>query len=71
MNLTGLSSSATTGARATYLVATLQPERVRVLITLSVGYGTNDPSHQLFFAQARAYWYQWYFGLERGRAALE
>jgi len=52
-------------------VATLQPERVRILITLSVGYGTNDPSQQLFFAQARAYWYQWYFGLERCRAALE
>jgi hypothetical protein len=42
------SSSATTGARAAYVVATLQPERVRVPIILSVGYGTNDPSQQLF-----------------------
>jgi len=59
------------GARAGYVVAAIQPKRVRVLVAISVGYGTNSPNQIISFAQARAYWYQWYFGLERGRVVLE
>jgi pimeloyl-ACP methyl ester carboxylesterase len=36
-----------------------------------VGYGTNNPNQVISFAQARAYWYQWYFALDRGRVVLE
>jgi len=59
------------GARAAYGAAALWPERVRALVALSVGYGTSRPDERLSFEQARAYWYQWYFALERGREALE
>jgi pimeloyl-ACP methyl ester carboxylesterase len=59
------------GARAAYNVAALYPKRVLALVALSVGYGTNVPSQKLGYAQARAYWYQWFFATERGRAALE
>jgi pimeloyl-ACP methyl ester carboxylesterase len=58
------------GARAAYNIAALWPERVIALVALSVGYGTNVPKQNLSFAQASAYWYQWYFGLEQGRMAL-
>ncbi len=59
------------GARAAYVAAVLIPERIRALVTLSVGYGTNTPDQVLSFDQARQYWYHWYFALERGRKALE
>lgn len=59
------------GARAAYIAVALLPERVHGLVTVSVGYGTNDPHQEVSFEQARAYWYQWYFGLDRGRQALE
>jgi pimeloyl-ACP methyl ester carboxylesterase len=58
------------GARAAYGVAALAPDRLLGLLACSVGYGTNAPGQQLSFDQARAYWYQWYFALERGREAL-
>lgn len=58
------------GARAAYGVAALAPERLLGLVACSVGYGTNSPAQQLPFDQARAYWYHWYFALERGREAL-
>jgi len=59
------------GGRAAYIAAALWPERVQGLVALSVGYGTSTPKDQISYDQARAYWYQWYFGLERGRVALE
>jgi len=59
------------GARAGYVVAAVWPERLRGLVAISVGYGTSRPQDPISYAQARAYWYQWYFGLERGRVALE
>lgn len=59
------------GARAAYVAAVLIPERIRALVTLSVGYGTNTPDQVVSFDQARQYWYHWYFALERGREALE
>ncbi len=58
------------GARAAYGVAALAPERLMGLVACSVGYGTNSPAQRLSFDQARAYWYHWYFALERGREAL-
>lgn len=62
------------GARAAYLAAMLYPQRVQALIALAAGYGTGTPSHDakqaVSLAQARAYWYQWYFNLEKGRDAL-
>jgi pimeloyl-ACP methyl ester carboxylesterase len=59
------------GARAAYIVAALHPVRVRGLLTLSVGYATNDPRQKLAYAQARAYWYHWFFASSLGKAALE
>jgi pimeloyl-ACP methyl ester carboxylesterase len=59
------------GARAAYIAAALRPERLRGLVTLAVGYGTNDPGQPLSYPQTRLYWYHWFFATERGRAALE
>ncbi|MGH3090443.1 MAG: alpha/beta fold hydrolase [Rubrobacteraceae bacterium] len=59
------------GARATYILASLYPERVSSLINLAVGYGTNDPGQKLSPAQTQNYWYQWYFNMEKGRKELE
>jgi pimeloyl-ACP methyl ester carboxylesterase len=58
------------GARAAYIAAALTPLRVRGLLALSVGYATSTPSAEISVEQAHAYWYQWYFGVERGRQAL-
>ena len=59
------------GARAAYILAALHPERVQGLLTLSVGYGTNDPRQKIAYAQARNYWYHWFFATPRGKAAVE
>jgi len=58
------------GARTAYSVAVLAPQRVKYIVALSTPYlmfagGRESPE------QARAYWYQWYFNTERGRAAFE
>lgn len=59
------------GARAAYAATALAPHRVSGLVALSVGYGTSLPGQPPpSFEQARAYWYQWYFGHPLGRAAL-
>ncbi len=62
------------GARAAYPAAALYPKRIRALVALAAGYGTGAPSHDarqsVSLAQARAYWYQWYFNLDKGREAL-
>jgi pimeloyl-ACP methyl ester carboxylesterase len=58
------------GARTAYSVAVLAPQRLMGLVTLSTPYlmfqGKRESPEQL-----RAYWYQWYFNTERGRAAFE
>ncbi len=59
------------GARAAYVVAALWPERVRALVAISVPYGTSRPEGPISPAQAKAYWYHWYFHTERGHAVLE
>jgi pimeloyl-ACP methyl ester carboxylesterase len=60
------------GGRAACLAAILAPERVRALVTIG-GYNVQDtlaPPRPAPVAQERAYWYQWYFNTERGRAGL-
>src|SRR2546421_290728 len=61
------------GGRAACIAALLAPERVRALVTIG-GYNVQNtlaPSSPAPAAQERAYWYQWYFNTERGRAGLE
>ncbi|MGP6159831.1 MAG: alpha/beta fold hydrolase [Vulcanimicrobiaceae bacterium] len=58
------------GARAAYNVAVLAPERIRAVVALSVGYGTNVPSQALSYEQIERYWYQWYFATPRGETVL-
>lgn len=60
------------GGRAACIAAILAPERVRALVTIG-GYNVQNtlaPSAPASVAQERAYWYQWYFNTERGRAGL-
>jgi pimeloyl-ACP methyl ester carboxylesterase len=61
------------GGRAACIAAILAPERVRALVTIG-GYNVQDalaPPRPAPPEQERAYWYQWYFNTERGRAGLE
>ena len=60
------------GGRAACIAAILAPQRVRALVTIG-GYNVQNalaPSPPASVAQERAYWYQWYFNTERGRAGL-
>jgi pimeloyl-ACP methyl ester carboxylesterase len=58
------------GARTAYSVAALAPQRLMGLVALSTPYlmfqGKRESPEQV-----RAYWYQWYFNTDRGRAAFE
>jgi pimeloyl-ACP methyl ester carboxylesterase len=58
------------GARTAYSVAVLAPQRLLGLVALSTPYlmfqGKRESPDQV-----RAYWYQWYFNTERGRAGFE
>lgn len=54
------------GARAAYIAAALWPERVNRCVSISVGWGTNDPTQPLSLQQAQNYWYHWYMALDRG-----
>jgi len=60
------------GGRAACVVAALWPARVRGLVTIG-GYNIQSLStapRPAAAAQELAYWYQWYFHTERGRAGL-
>jgi len=60
------------GGRAACIASILAPERVRALVTMG-GYNVQDtlaPPRPAPAAAERAYWYQWYFNTERGRAGL-
>lgn len=62
------------GAAIAYMLAILYPARVQALVVLSGGYGMGLPGYvkqPVAIAQARAYWYQWYFNHDKGREALE
>jgi pimeloyl-ACP methyl ester carboxylesterase len=58
------------GARTSYSVAVLAPQRLTHLLALSTPYlmfqGKRESPEQV-----RAYWYQWYFNTQRGRQAFE
>jgi len=61
------------GGRAACIVSLLAPDRVRALVTMG-GYNVQNtiaPSAPASATEERAYWYQWYFNTERGRAGLE
>jgi len=61
------------GGRAACIAAILAPGRVRALVTVN-GYNVQNtvlPSRPASAVEERAYWYQWYFNTERGRAGLE
>lgn len=55
------------GARATYILSCLWPERVRAGIALSVGWGTNRADQPISISQASRYWYHWFMHTRRGR----
>ena len=60
------------GARTGYVMAALWPKRVERLVALASPHvvGTK-PGSELDYNQQHAYWYQWFFGSERGREALQ
>jgi pimeloyl-ACP methyl ester carboxylesterase len=60
------------GGRAACIASILAPHRVKALVTIG-GYNVQNtirPSGPLSAVEERAYWYQWYFNTERGRAGL-
>lgn len=60
------------GGRAACVAAALWPERCAGLVTVN-GYAIQDIAHAMTPAKPRrevAYWYQYYFQIERGRAGL-
>jgi pimeloyl-ACP methyl ester carboxylesterase len=60
------------GGRAACIASILAPERVAALVTIG-GYNVQNtlaPAGPASAAEERAYWYQWYFNTERGRAGL-
>jgi pimeloyl-ACP methyl ester carboxylesterase len=59
------------GARGGYAVSAVRPELVSGLVAMSVAYGTSGPGATVSPEQAHAFWYQWYFTTELGRAALD
>ena len=59
------------GGRAACIASILAPDRVRALVTIG-GYNVQNtikPSRPRSAIEERAFWYQWYFNVERGRAA--
>ena len=58
------------GVHAAYLFAANWPERLDRLVVLSVPYG-GGPNQPLSPVQQKASWYQWFFGTEQARYALE
>jgi pimeloyl-ACP methyl ester carboxylesterase len=61
------------GGRAASVVAALHPERLRAAVIVG-GYLIQDvfaPPAPVAPEIERAYWYQWYFNTERGRAGLK
>jgi pimeloyl-ACP methyl ester carboxylesterase len=61
------------GGRAACIMAALQPERVRGLLSIT-GYNIQhiaSASRPASAEEEYGYWYQWYFNTERGRAGLQ
>lgn len=58
------------GARAVLNAGGLAPGLASALISLSVGYGTNDPSQPMPLEQARCYWYHWFMATPLGERTV-
>jgi pimeloyl-ACP methyl ester carboxylesterase len=58
------------GARAVLNAAGLAPELASRLVSVSVGYGTNDPSQPMALEQARCYWYHWFMATPLGERTV-
>lgn len=58
------------GARAVFNAAGLAPELASQLVSVSVGYGTNDPSQPITLEQARCYWYHWFMATPLGERTV-
>ncbi|MGI4757428.1 MAG: alpha/beta fold hydrolase [Janthinobacterium lividum] len=53
------------GARASYALAALAPQRLQHLVAISVPFAPG-PAQPPAHAQAQAFWYQWYLGTSTG-----
>ncbi len=58
------------GARAVLNACGLAPELASHLVSVSVGYGTNDPSQPMALEQARCYWYHWFMATPLGERTV-
>ena len=58
------------GARAAANACGLRKGCASHLVMVSVGYGTNDPSQPMSYAQSHRYWYHWFMATDRGVAAV-
>ncbi len=58
------------GARAVLNAAGLAPGLASRLVSVSVGYGTNDPSQPMALEQARCYWYHWFMATPLGERTV-
>ncbi len=58
------------GARAVLNAAELAPGLASRLVSVSVGYGTNDPSQPMALEQARCYWYHWFMATPLGERTV-
>ena len=58
------------GARTTYALAALIPERLTAVAALCLGYSPRGAFPVPAFSQARAWWYQWFMSVDRGRDAV-
>jgi pimeloyl-ACP methyl ester carboxylesterase len=58
------------GARAAFAAAALSPERLRAVVALASEYVAYKNTGELPHAQARDYWYQWFFHTPQGEKSL-
>lgn len=58
------------GARITYNLALIAPERVERCVAMSFGWTGGNFNQPLGIEQARNFWYHWYLSTERGAQAL-
>ncbi len=58
------------GARAVANAVGLEPGLASKMVSVSVGYGTNDPNQPMPFEQARCYWYHWFMATPLGEKTV-
>lgn len=58
------------GARAVANAVGLEPSLASKMVSISVGYGTNDPNQPMPFEQARCYWYHWFMATPLGEKTV-